>query len=198
MKETLIVHGWLNKLRAKAAAILVSKNIDRFSRIVFSWGKTAGQQNPSEAENMQQIFIARIKLLVPNLDIDELNTRIFLEKSSCDTEANASEVKSKLWTDETDSTFTLLSSLSHLPRVYSIYKRIWFSQIKTVSAEWIFYKTWKEQYRKYFRRYMASKNAIRASILEIPLFFLTQFEWWRKWIRSKTQSRIQSKNPPSE
>jgi hypothetical protein len=41
---------------------------------------------------MRNIFLARMKLLVPEIDIERVEQKIKLEENSCDTEANASQV----------------------------------------------------------------------------------------------------------
>ncbi len=188
--ETLVVHGWITKLRAKAAALYFVKNKDRIERIIFSGGKTAGKEKPSEAADMKAVFLRRVQLLLEDwFNKEELEKKISLEEDSCDTEENAERV-GHIESVGKDTSLRLLSSASHLPRIWSIYKRLGFQNISTISAEWIFWDTHKRRYQDYIKKYLPSKPVLRAGLFEVPLFFLTQFKKGREFIRSKTEGRI--------
>lgn len=195
MSEILIVHGWANTIRAQAAALLVIQDFDRFQCIIFSWGKTGWPDLPSEAASMRTIFLKGIHMFVPKHDTRSLEKYILLEESSYDTESNAQSVLRILWISK-KSHLTLLSSLSHLPRIESIYSRLGFRSIQTISAEWIFYDSNFWLYKVYILQYLSSYANIRTAWIELSLYILTQFVLGRRWIRSKTQWRIQ--NPPSK
>jgi len=187
MLEILIVHWWANSIRASAAAVLVGKDINRFHYIIFSWWNMTWESSlldVSEALSMRTIFLKHIFDAYPAIDTRELETRIILERDSYDTEDNAQKVVAIIGIEKIFH-FTLLSSLSHLPRIRSIYFRLGFRNITTISAERLFYEN---RIKSYFW-YIISYDILRAAFLEIPLYILTQFVFGRKLIRSKTIKR---------
>lgn len=139
----------------------------------------------SEAVSMRKIFLKYILEKYPAFDIKELESRIILERNSYDTEDNAQKVVAIIGIKQSFH-FTLLSSLSHLPRIRSIYSRLGFRNITTVSAERLFY----ENRIKSYCEYLISYDILRTALFEIPLYVLTQFVSGRKWIRRETIKRI--------
>lgn len=189
MQNILVVHGWANMIRARAAVFLVAENFERFDCIIFSWGRTSWPMNPSEAESMRDIFLNKMILSFPLLDALKLQKKILLEQESYDTESNAQKVL-LLVGSPLKKTFTLLSSFSHLPRIKSIYSRLGFTHVTTLSAEGLFFGTNIVKHQDFIFRYIISYHVIRSAIIEVPLYFLTQFVFWRRWIHSKTKTRI--------
>lgn len=187
MLEILIVHWWANSIRASAAAVLVARDFNRFHCIIFSWWNMtwkASLVDVSEALSMRKIFFKYICERYPTLDTTELESRVILERESYDTEDNAQKVSAIRGISKSFH-FTLLSSLSHLPRIRSIYSRLGFHNISTISAERLFYENRIRSYCEYIFSY----GILRAALFEIPLYILTQFVSGRKWIRSKTIKR---------
>ena len=138
---------------------------------------------------MKDIFLNKMVLSFPLLDTLKLQKRIFLEQESYDTESNAQKVL-VLIGSPLKKTFTLLSSFSHLPRIKSIYSRLGFTGVNTLSAEGLFFGSKTQKHRDFIFDYVTSYHVIRSAMLEIPLYFLTQFPLGRKWIHSKTKTRI--------
>lgn len=188
MSEILVVHGWINNLRARAAAFLVAQNQNRFDTIIFSWWKTGGKDNPSEAENMQSTFLARLRIILPELNIATfINQKIRLEEASCDTEENVQRIweYSLQW-----NSITALSSASHKRRIIDTYKRYGIDT-NFVSAERLFEISDRPYYKTYIQKYKKSLSIRKAAVIEVPLYILSKFQWWRDWIRSHTSSRIE-------
>ena len=91
--------------------------------------------NPSEAENMKTIFLEQLQKLIGNeYDERSLDVLIQLEENSYNTESNAKGIQ-EISGVERSTPLMLLSSLSHLPRIRSIYERIGFQNVSTISAE---------------------------------------------------------------
>lgn len=134
---------------------------------------------------MKQIFFKHLTDTGLVFNKYELEKRIILERYSYDTEDNAQKVVAIIGTTQ-QFRFTLLSSHSHLLRIKSIYSRLGFRNISTISAEGLFY----ENCIKSYIGYITSYNIVRIALFEILLYILTQFVSGRKWIRRETIKRI--------
>lgn len=216
MNKTIIVHGHQDMrerdLRARALALIFSKRIQRGlvlpSRIIFSGGKTSDSL-ASEARLMQDTFLCRLELVlwenrqlwIPKNYPKDLfyiwndTISMLLEENSCDTLDNAEKSTKLLEWESKYIDITLLSSLSHLPRIAKLYKSLGWKNVKTISAEAVFYdesglhKT-DERYKKYIKKYISRPRVFYRWLQELILYPFVGSRLVQNLIRKRTQQRI--------
>ncbi|MDD2693345.1 MAG: ElyC/SanA/YdcF family protein [Candidatus Gracilibacteria bacterium] len=157
-------------------------------QLFFSGGQTSGPEKPSEAQHLRDVYQKAIKELIP----EEIGTPIvLLEEGACDTWDNAEKSLALIKEDRDlqNRKLVLFSHLGRLPRIQSIYTKLGIHDADTSSVEEVFWK-YVPNGRPFVLRHMFSREIFSKMLMEIPLYILTQFEWGREWIRSKTQKRI--------
>lgn len=114
-------------MRSLAAVEYVRRNSE-IRDIIFSGGKTRGNQKPSEAEMMQNYFLKAWKLQEQRAGVDAAHSREFrihLEENSCDTEGNAEYTMRLLQERYGDvvKNILLLTDATHMVRAVGAFKR---------------------------------------------------------------------------
>jgi len=136
--------GLESKMRVLAAGMLYeSGSVDK---IIFSGGKTAGEDNLSEAQAMMDYLQKKF----PEIPVE----KIFLEERSLSTGENAADVKKRLEELKIQESF-LLTSQSHVRRASIIFGKSGVDYQQAIAAENIL-KDRSEHYRAFVKRYLSS------------------------------------------
>lgn len=101
-----------SKISALAAGLLLSKDEPDYDYVIFSTGKTAGANWPSEAKAMKDYLLSKMTVS---------QEKIILEEISIDTAGNAEEVGKLLSKINDAKTFDLMTVGYHLPRAVKIF-----------------------------------------------------------------------------
>ncbi len=164
-----------SKLRTLAGGVLASEG--KVSEIIFTGGKTAGVENPSEAQAMADF----LKLNFPNLKVP-----VELDSESFDTIENAKFVKKIV--DKVDLAKVLVVTNDfHLARTLAIFDHVGMS-VDAISAESILLKTyhWHQTeksgkvnhypYKRFIERHLKSGEMKKKRIVEVGLRAITKID----------------------
>lgn len=100
-----------SKIRVLAAGLIASEGM--VSELILSGGKTAGQENPSEAELMKKFLLEKYP--------DLANFTLHLEDSSIDTLENAKAI-AEMVQDKGEEPILLITNEYHMLRASRIFK----------------------------------------------------------------------------
>lgn len=150
--------GLPSRLRVLAAGEMLKDGIAK--RIILSGGKTAGEENPSEAEVMRDYIHKRW----PDIELD----RIILEEESLDTTENMENTK-KILDQEGLGEAVILTSKSHLKRAQHLAREYGLEETVGKSAEDELARR-SHHYEHFLERYKRSCESIKARAVE---FFIS-------------------------
>lgn len=149
--------GITTKMRVLAVGELFSQGL--VDRIIFSGGRTAGEDNPSEAEAMKSFLLRKF----PEIPQDS----ILLEDCSENTVENAQNTL-KLMEEKGIKRAMLLTSATHLPRAMMLFRNFGVDVVKGIAAEDEFGKRSKH-HKRLIEKIKRSRRIKREKIKELIL-----------------------------
>lgn len=159
-----------SKLRTLAAGVLASEK--DISQLIFAGGRTAGPENPSEAQEMKRY----LKENFSNLEVS-----IKLDSESFDTIENAKFVNEIAGKTDLSKVFVVTNEY-HRERVSAIFEYVGMP-VEVVAAEDVLRRTYQKDkgenyypYKKFIEQHLNSGEIKRKEFLEVGLRVINKLD----------------------